>query len=360
MNFFLDSTVFQKGKDVFFNNWLSQEFLNICKQQNFSIYISSVVIEEIRRQFSIFINNQIGNINSGIGAINTIPQLHNIHLHLPQHEEVMRSFDTYFERLQDEGILKVVQYSNDFLPELIHKSIHRIKPFTESKQEFRDAVIWFSYAKLAEEQQLQNCFLISGNTTDYLNKHGQLHEELAKKSNRFTFFRDVYSLLNSSLMEPFKETNALLESLKEKEWDNVTILNFLKEDTSKSYIKKRLTDDIDGPLRVELWSSVYYSQRKILNLDLVNLSRVSVRGLNFINDNFIVSGNFEVKIRFVSELESETPDLRDTQVGHEELMIFFDAVYYPDSNTFSNLEISSYEDAHEYWMGVHRVQQDSF
>lgn len=360
MNFFLDSTVFQKGKDVFFNNKLSQEFLNICRQQNFSIHISSVVIDEIRRQFSVFINKQVGNINSGIGAINTIPHNHHISVNLPQHEEVLHTFDSYFERLQTEGILQVVPYSNDFLPELIHKSIHRIKPFTESKQEFRDAVIWFSYAKFAEEQQLQNCFLISGNTTDYLNKQGQLHEELVNKSNRFTFFRDVYSLLNSPFMEPFKDTNALLESLKENEWDNVTILNFLKEETSKTYILNRLTDDIDGPLREELWSSVYYSQRKILNLDLVNLSSVSVRGVNFINDNFVVSGNFELKIQFVSELESENPDLRDPQVGHEELMIFFDAVYDPDTNTFQNLEISSCEEAHAYWIGVHRVGQDRY
>ena len=159
-------------------------------------------------------------------------------------------------------------------------------------------------------------------------------------------------------MEPFKATNALLESLKDKEWDIEEILNFI--DTSKSYVLKRLNDDIDGPLREELWSSVYYSQRKILDLDLVNVSRVSTRGINFINDSFVISGKFEVKIQFVSELETENPDLRDSQVSQEDLMIFFDAVYDPDSNTFQNLEISSYMDAHEYWMGVHRVQQDTF
>ena len=360
MNFFLDSTVFQKGKDAFLNNRLSQEFLSICRQQNFSVYISSVVIDEIRRQFRIFINNQIKNINSGIGAINTIPHFQHISIQLPQYEEIMHSFDSFFERLQSEGILHIVHYSNDFLPELIHGSIHRIKPFTESKQEFRDAVIWFSYAKLAEERQLENCFFISGNTRDYLNKRGQIHEELAEKSHRFTFFRDVYSLLNTSFMESFKATNALLESLKEGEWDNETILNFLKEDASKSYVINRLTDDIDGPLREELWSSVYYSQRIISNLDIVNLSEASIRGVDFINNDFVVSGNFEVKIQFVSELETENRDLRDPKLGHEELMIFFDAIYNPNSSTFRDLEISSYDDAHDYWMNVHRIGQDRF
>ncbi|CAI8714729.1 MULTISPECIES: hypothetical protein [Bacillus] len=49
-----------------------------------------------------------------------------------------------------------------------------------------DAVIWFSYAKLEEEEQLENCYLISGNTTDYLGKKIAIHEKLAEKSNRFT------------------------------------------------------------------------------------------------------------------------------------------------------------------------------
>lgn len=360
MNFFLDSTVFQKGKDVFLNNRLSQEFLNICRQQNFSIYISSVVINEIRRQFSMFINNQMKNIDSGIGAINTIPNAYKLSVHLPQHEEVMRSFDSYFESLQAEEIIHIVNYSNDFLPELIHRSIHRIKPFTESKQEFRDAVIWFSYAQLAEAQELENCFFISGNTTDYLDKEGQIHEELLEKSRRFSFFKDVYSLLNASFMEPFKETNALLESLNQEEWDNETILSFLRDDTSKKYVIKRLFDDKDGPLKEELWSSVYYSQRTISDLDIVNISGASIRGVDYINNDFVVNGKFEVKIQFVSELEIQNTDLRDQQLGHEELMVFFDAIYDPDSNTFNNLEISSYEDAHEYWMGVHRVGQDRF
>ncbi|MCG7346099.1 PIN domain-containing protein [Sporosarcina sp. ACRSL] len=360
MHFFLDSTVFQNGKDVFLNNRLSREFLNICRQQNFSIYISSVVIDEIRRQFSIFIKSQIKNINLGIGAMNTLPNVHNISVNLPQYEDVMRSFDSYFERLREEGLLHIVQFSNDFLPELIHKSIYRIKPFTDSKQEFRDAVIWFSYAKLAEDQQLENCFFISGNTTDYLDRQGQIHEELAEKSDRFTFFRDVYSLLNTSYMDPFKATNALLESLKEQEWDSETILNFLKEDVSKSYILKHLTDDIDGSLREELWSSMYYSNRTISNLDLVNICGASIRGIDFINNEFVVSGNFEAKIHFVSELKTEDLDLRDPQLGHEELMIWFDAIYNPDSHTFQRLEISSYIEAHDYWMGVHSVGQDRF
>jgi hypothetical protein len=361
MNFFLDSTLFQNGKDVFLNNRLSQEFLNICRQQKFTIYISSVVIDEIRRQFNIFISNQIKNVRTGIGAINTIPNMQSINLHIPQLEEAMELFDSYFQSLQDDGIVKVVPYSNDFLPELIHRSIHRIKPFTESKQEFRDAVIWFSYAQLAEDQQLENCFLISGNTTDYLNKEGQLYEELAEKSQRFILFKDVHALLNTSFMEPFKATNVLVVSLKMKKWDSNTILNFLEDNTSRSYVLKRLTDDLDGPLADELWSSSsHFSKRVISDLGIVNFTNAAVRGVDFINNDFVISGRCEVKIKYLSSRETGFPEMRDSNLEHAELMLFFDAIYNPDSNTFQNLEISSYEEAHDYWMGVDAVGQGRY
>ncbi|EJR80269.1 PIN domain-containing protein [Bacillus cereus] len=360
MNFFLDSTVFQNGKDVFMNNRLSNEFFNICKQQKFKIYISTVVIAEIRRQFHTFMNAQLKNIRAGYGAINTVPRIYGPSGHLPSIESIMNQFDLYFKNLEDEGTINIVNYCNDFLPELIHRSIHRIKPFTESKQEFRDAVIWFSYAKLAEEQQLENCYLISGNTTDYLDKNGEIYEELAEKSNKFILFKDMHAILNNSIMEPFKASNELLKSLKEKEWEPEIISNFLNQDTTKSYVKKYLTDDAEDRLAEVVFNNIHLSDREILDIDISNPTRASIEGVNIINKEFVVSGCFEVEIQIRSTAETDTSASKDIRIGKSQILISFDAVYAPDFNTFKNLEISSYEDAVEYWQGVHRVRQDTF
>jgi len=360
MNFFLDSTVFQNGKDVFMNNRLSREFFNICRQQNFQIYISTVVIDEIRRQFYTFMNGQLKNIGAGIGAINTVPRIYGPSSNLPSIESIMDNFDLYFKNLEEEGIINIVPYCNEFLPELIHRSIHRIKPFTESKQEFRDAVIWFSYAKLAEEKQLENCVLISGNTTDYLDKSGEIYEELTVKSNRFLLFKDMHALLNASFMEPYKATHELLKSLKEKEWDINIISNFLSQDTTKSYIIKYLTDDADNKLADVVFYNVNLSQRVITNIDISNPTRVSIRGVDVINTEFVASGSFEVEIQITTTVEADTSLSKDFTIGKSEIIVFFDAVYEPDSNTYKNFEISSYEDAAEYWEGIHRVGQDRF
>jgi hypothetical protein len=360
MNFFLDSTVFQNGKDVFMNNRLSKEFLNICRQQNFPIYISTVVKDEIRRQFYIFMNGQLKNIRAGISAINTVPRIYGPSSNLPSIESIMSSFDSYFKYLEEEGTINIVPYCNEFLPELIHRSIHRIKPFTDSKQEFRDAIIWFSYAKLAEQRQLENCYLISGNTTDYLDKNGEIHEELAEKSKRFLLFKDMHALLNASFMEPYKATHELLNSLKEKEWDLNIISNFLNQDIIKNYLIKYLIDDADNILADVVFYNVHLSQRVVSNIDISNPTRVSIRGVDVINKEFVVSGSFDVEIQIASTAKADTTESKDFRIDKSEIIVFFDAVYEPDSNTYKNLEISSYEDANEYWEGVHRVGQDRF
>lgn len=358
MNFFLDSTVFQNGKDVFLNNRLSKEFLKICRQQNFSVYISTVVIDEIRRQFYTFMNGQLKNIRDGIRAIDQVPRLYGPSEHLlPSIESIMNSYDLYFENLEKEGTINIVPYCNEFLPELIHRSIHRIKPFTESKQEFRDAVIWFSYANLAEEKKLENCYLISGNTTDYLDKKGEIHEDLAKISNRFILFKDMYNLLNASFMEPYKATHELLKSLKEKEWDLNIISNFLNQGTTMSFILKYLTDDADNRFAEVVFDNMSLFRRVISNIDISNPKGILIRGVDVINKEFVVSGNFEVEMQISSTAEADTSDVRNAKL---EIIVFFDAIYEPDSNIYKNFEISSYENAAEYWEGVHRVGADIF
>ncbi|WP_382549411.1 PIN domain-containing protein [Streptomyces sp. NPDC057131] len=360
MNFFLDSTIFNDGKDVYLKNKLSNEFLRICKQNNFSIFISPVVIAEIRRQYAEFMQNHINNIHKGIGAIKTIPgHLVTIgsDVNIPNMDTIMKSFDSHFKDLDENHIIKIVPYSNDFLPELIHRSIHRIKPFTEAKEEFRDAVIWFSYAAFAEENQLENCYLISANTTDYLNKAGNIHEELVEKSNRFTLLRDMFAVLNAPFMVPFKEANETLEAYKKDGLDKEILENFLVTETRN--IEDYLTDDSNTLAEAVFWS-INLSDREIIHIDVSVPSNTSIRGIDIINHEYVVSGSFSVDIKVFSQPVSPSAGYYGS--GEANLSVYFNAVYDPQSNSYKNLEISSYEDeaSNEYWEGVHRVGQDKY
>lgn len=362
MNFFLDSTVFQNGKDVFMNNKLSKEFLNICKQHNFPIYISTVVLDETRRQYSTFMNDQLNKIKDGHRAVNQVPQIHVPIVPLPSIQDILNSYDSYFKSLEVEGVINIVPYCNDFLPDLVHRSIHRIKPFTESKQEFRDAIVWFSYAKLAEERQLEKCYLITGNTSDYSNKEGKIHKELEERSNRFILFRDMHAVLNASFMEPYKATNELLESLRKQPWNIALFMEFLELESTKNYITEYLMDDSDDKLSNELWIDVNLFHRIVSDINVFNLAEVEIRGVNIISSEFIVSGTVIAEIQVMTTAAEDALEAIYPETYESKLKVFFDVVYDTASATYKNLEISDYynEEAREFEEGRHRVKQDKY
>ncbi|MFB1100387.1 PIN domain-containing protein [Terribacillus sp. JSM ZJ617] len=335
MNFFLDSTVFQNGKDVFLNNKLSRKFFDICEQQDFSIYISEVVLQEIRRQYKEFMKMQLTNIKKGMGALNTVPRLSYINQSLPDIDRLTGAFDDYFEQLRSEGRIILVPYDNNILPELIDRSIHRIMPFTEKKQEFRDAVIWFSYAKLAEEEQLENCFLISGNTTDYLDKKGYIHKELEEKSSRFQLLKDMHAVLNSTFMSPFMEKHALLESLRQRSWEEESIYEFLCRDDSWNNLLNYFRDEYESEDNGEV-TTIKVSDK-----------RLKIRGTDYVSNEFIVSGSCFIFVNFTNK-ESEY------------LYVDFIATYNSTHEALLNLQVTSYMDGYEYLEGVHRISQDEY
>lgn len=359
MNFFLDSTFFHNGKDAFQNNKYNEEFMRICRQQGFSIYISEVVLQEVKRQSSIFIKSQLDSIRKGIGAVNQIPEM-NISVSIPTLENAMNAFDEHYKKLQDEGNIHIVPYSNDFLPELIHRSIYRIKPFTESKQEFRDAIIWFSYAKIAEEEQLDNCYLISGNSSDYLDKKGEIFKELSEKSNRFTVFKDIYALLEQSFMEEFKAAHEMLGELKQKEWNSEQILEFLNEETTMQKILDFIVDDGEALRYIDI--DLYnMSQDKETTYDvgLIPLNP-KIKNVDYIDKEFLINGQFEVHMEFDINQKDEKHEKEDFNNKKIEVIIFFDATYDLNLDRLENIEISAFGSLNEYRENVHRIGQDRF
>lgn len=207
MHFFLDTTVFHE--DAFLKKLYNQLLLKITEKNGFTIYISEVVLQEVRNHYEKSVLEQIKKLKESTQSLNSSP-LVQINVPIPTKEEYLNTFDDYYRALEGECIVEIVGYDNDMLPELIRRSIGRIKPFTEAKQEFRDAVIWLSYAKNAEEHDLKDCFLITNNSSDYL-KGNDLHPDLKKDSRRFKVYKNTYGLMHQEeKLQPYK-TNVELE-----------------------------------------------------------------------------------------------------------------------------------------------------
>ena len=360
MNIFLDSTVFQNGKDVYFNNEYNKTFLRICKQQNINIYLSTVVIQEVRRQYEIFMNGRLKDIAAGLGALSTIPMQGRFSKSLPTLPDILKEYDKYFHPENSE-YFKIINYTNDILPELVHRSINRIKPFTESKQEFRDAIIWFSYADYAENNSLENCYFVSGNTNDYVDRNGDILPELKERSNRFNFIKSIYDLLQLPEFDPYKETLSSLDDLRGmiKEWDYLTLMSFLTLHSSLDYIHRFF---IEGTLLKEFLVEMNhkYVERSIEKIHIRVIEKVKLYSIDVIENKLIVGG------KFILDLDIESSQmygiLEDLEYWDESfgLIVDFNAEYDSELNQYNNLEIRGFMDANVSLEQTHRLGGESF
>ena len=154
--------------------------------ENVTIFMSNVVFDETRNKFEENVNSRMKHLESSLSDLNnyyptelTTTTIQNTK------DDFMSRFDDFYNELIDRNVIQIVEFDNDLLPELIERSIKRIKPFGQKKQEFRDAITWLSYSKLVENDLLENCFFLTGNVNDFCEEKGKIHPELLNDTKRF-------------------------------------------------------------------------------------------------------------------------------------------------------------------------------
>ncbi|WP_291125272.1 PIN domain-containing protein [Flavobacterium sp. UBA6031] len=206
MNVFLDSNIL--FKDYFFEKKSPKNLLDYAKRGLINLYMSEIVRLELRRQFIKEIESKKSELEKILEditrlKIDTVVEVFDLDLQLEK-------FDKFYTQLISDGCFEIVHYKNDYLPDIVDKAIYRKKPFTEEKTELKDAIIWKSYADFAETNDLEDCILLTNNTTDFCNKgdKSKIHNDLLVDSERFFVFNSAFDFL--------KEKSTLLESPEHK------------------------------------------------------------------------------------------------------------------------------------------------
>ncbi|KJD43602.1 PIN domain-containing protein [Paenibacillus terrae] len=228
MNIFLDTTVLYR--DPFLSQNLGSGLVKAARNRELRIYISEVVLEEAKRHYLRKVETPIVQLRKAIKDYNSVSLLPEIPIVLPELNEVAERFEAYYNELMMSNIVKIVPYDNNLLPELVHRSINRIKPFTDKKQEFRDGIIWLSYARLAETEDLTNCFFITNNTSDYFSgkRGGELHPDLKKDSKRFSLFKSLESLMFTDMYKEKEQNLQLIQWIENNDLDTDKLLELLE------------------------------------------------------------------------------------------------------------------------------------
>lgn len=315
MNVFLDST--ELFSDPFFKNYYHKLLLKICERQGFCIYISRVVLDETNNNAKKELSKLLPNCKRQLERLeNLLPS--NVTLY----KEIEYSMDKFekdfYERyteLEQQGLIKILNPDNSILPEIIERAIKGKKPFSEGKDEFRDCVIWLSYVNELENNNLDNCFLISNNTRDFYNTdETDLHEELKKDSNKFKLFKSIKEFISQQ-----SEVVTLLSRIETQEWakneniDENYILNLINNMQSDTVFSE--LQEFFGNLQPYQMSEDFYELGNVL-LSFIDIDSISDVVIEALEDEILSSGIITVIGDAEVEMYNPNWDLISEKYNH--------------------------------------------
>lgn len=293
VHFFLDTTL--TYQDPFFKKNYNHQLIRFSETHNFKIYMSSVVYEETRNKYELNTSERITKLETALKELeNYDPDVLNTVSINCTLNDFMKKFDDFYGDLISRGVLEVLDYDNSLLPNLVERSIKRIKPFGRNKQEFRDALTWLTYAKIAEENELTNCFFITANVDDFCNEKTKntIHPDLLEDTQRINHYVSAKDLIeNEPVLKQYIRYSDMVAWLSKTVIDEEYILDEVVP-IFENQIKESFTDYILrwGPENITEY--VYFpSSIEVGAVDVVSASEVQA---TIIGSQIVVSGDIDV------------------------------------------------------------------
>lgn len=234
INIFLDSTALYN--DPFFKHPFGRLILDLQASGKINIYISRIVLDETFNNYEKQLKGHYENISKEIKLLNSL-SLSTTTIQLETIESEMKILNDFYDNKFERYIFTLVDYDDTVLPQLIKRSIKRIKPFTESRQEFRDAIIWLSYITFIKNDRLTRNFFITNNKRDFWDdKNTGLHPELQSE------IKDLK--VCSNFQELCTQESTILSVVKERKF-------------SEWFEKQKITQsNVLSLIKTQLWSSI--------------------------------------------------------------------------------------------------------
>ncbi|WP_162549741.1 PIN domain-containing protein [Hymenobacter nivis] len=188
----------------------------------------------------------------------------------------MKELKFFYDSLYNEGIIYIIDHEDDILPEIIHRAVNRKKPFSENKNELKDALTWLSYAKFVEDYELINCILITDNVRNFCDleklKKDELviHNDLLNDTKRFRIYRSIKDFLQSEDKILSFSSVRFLQWVNHQDFNDAFVINILRND---------LSDDVKRSIKDKF---AYYNLSYIFGTDY------SVEGFIAFDDQFFL------------------------------------------------------------------------
>ncbi len=296
MEIFIDTSVIYT--DPYWKRNFPGQIIDAAKNGQLNIYFSDVVLRELRRNFEKQIEKELLVIAAANSNVNKLSQRHKT-IEIPKKEIYLAEFDEYYNDFFKHKNIILLKTEDNILNELLEKAIHRIKPFTDTRNEFKDAAIWTTYYRYAKEKGLNNCHLLTNNKKDFTDTEGNLHKELLSDYDKFK--------VHLTLDEFYKANKEVIDK------PIIEFQNWIEKQTiNEEYVFDLLNDNETGKVFEEVRRkfknadpTTFVDDREFPNvfggyvdIEDVHWYDCTDIEIDIINDYAIISGTLELTVEF--------------------------------------------------------------
>jgi len=233
MDVIIDTNIIRGGN--FFRSSKFNILFDFLKKTSSKIVLPQIVKEE---SISIYRNNVSSKLKEVEKNTKLLANICFSSIEMPLDIDVDKEVNSYLDYIDDlkkDDLLYEISYTDDFLHEIVHRAINRIKPINANGQQFRDVILWLSIKKLLKEPSMISAAFISNDTGEFTSSDkANLHPDLEKE-----IIDEDISLIYYTSLNHFIEKHAEKIEYITKEWIISEIEKFEMIDLIESYFLKK-------------------------------------------------------------------------------------------------------------------------
>jgi len=289
MQIIIDTNILRQ--DLFLRSRKSEMLIDYLSKTEHQIILPEVVFREILALYKRTVVEKLGNVVKGhddLARILSKP----VDYQKPTFEidDQLEIFEKNLRQKFHITDKEVIAINNAHLPDLVNRAINRIHPFSESKAEFRDALIWLTILDQAYLASDKTITFISANTKEFSDTEDTLHPKLLEEAKARGVIVEYYSSLDNFI----KSKASKIEFITEK---------WLEENLDFENLEAELIKILER-YRTEKLAD----RAKEKDNNFVGISSIIQCVNSWVSDFYVyemVDGSIRVEIKLETELEVE-------------------------------------------------------
>lgn len=349
MNIFLDTNALYK--DPFLSRGNNTILRRLARHEDVKLFVNQTVYSELLRSHQTFLEKQVKAADEALSKLISYLNKERDTLDIDvDTEDLIADLKSHFSRLEEEEQLKIVPYDTDVLQDIVEVDMYEKAPFIKkeqltnkggqkvpyTKKEMRDAIIWYSYQRYIEKNDLKDCYFISNNTREF----GDENAGKTPDGEPYSFHPEIAE--NSKLI-PYRNANDFLVH-------NAGEVKSLFLDL----YTKILSDDLYGKVYEELKNGlaeeliITYFEEQILSQTQNFLSDKDVEDLH---EDYFIGGYISALGGYIRSIE-----FLDFDIYGDEITVALDITVEMDVEIYLTNPV--YDDRHEkyQYQGINTIE----